>query len=247
MTAMKSVVDMGERLMNAAGEGRAKRIALIPTQAQVQASSGQVPGAGARPVGPPAGQVLTTGVGLEIPAALSFDDWERAGRQLARLVDSSCWWLGDWLVYGKAHYVDRYQRGICAAGLQYQTLRNYAWVSRRFDLARRRAKLSFQHHAEVASLPQGEQDVWLERAEHEMWSTKQLRNAIRDERADIAPPKVKKAVAVRRLEVPDNRVQRWRQAAEQSGIDLENWVMATLDREAGEALAEFEGVPALRA
>src|SRR5689334_2610423 len=38
-------------------------------------------------------QVLTTRVGLQIPDVLSFDEWERAGRQLAGVVDSSSWWL----------------------------------------------------------------------------------------------------------------------------------------------------------
>src|SRR6266545_6028251 len=92
-------------------------------------------------------RVLMTRVGLCIPADLSYEDWERAGSQLAGIVDSSSWWLGDWLVYGKKQYSDRYRRAIHAAGLQYQTLRNYAWVARRFELNRRRPKLSFQHHA----------------------------------------------------------------------------------------------------
>ncbi|MFE0425013.1 LmbU family transcriptional regulator, partial [Streptomyces sp. NPDC058953] len=120
-------------------------------------------------------RVLTTNVGLQIPAGLAFEEWERAGRQLSGIVNSSSWWLGDWLVYGKDHYSDRYERGIRAAGLQYQTLRNYAWVSRRFDVVRRRAGLSFQHHAELAPLPVEEQDVWLDRAEQQGWTTKQLR------------------------------------------------------------------------
>lgn len=130
------------------------------------------------------GQVLTTNVGLRIPVGLTFDDWERAGRQLSSIVNSSSWWLGDWLVYGKHHYTDRYQRGIRTAGLQYQTLRNYAWVSRRFELHRRRPALTFQHHAELASLSIEEQDQWLDRAEQMGWTTKQLRHALRLARED---------------------------------------------------------------
>ncbi len=182
-------------------------------------------------------QVLTTKVGLHIPVGLAFEEWENAGRQLSGLLNSSSWWLGDWLVYGKAHYADRYERGIRAAGLQYQTLRNYAWVSRRFDLGRRRSALSFQHHAELASLPVDAQETWLDRAERNQWSTKQLRNAIRSEREGASPqPDV--TATTRRLAVPDNRLQWWHKAAVQAGIELEDWVMATLDAAANRLLED---------
>ncbi|WP_238697583.1 LmbU family transcriptional regulator [Streptomyces sp. E2N166] len=176
-------------------------------------------------------------MGLHIPVGLAFEEWENAGRQLSGLLNSSSWWLGDWLVYGKAHYADRYERGIRAAGLQYQTLRNYAWVSRRFDLHRRRSALSFQHHAELASLPVEAQETWLDRAERMHWSTKQLRNAIRSER-EGASPRPDVAATTRRLAVPDNRLQWWHKAAVEAGIELEDWVMATLDAAASRLLED---------
>ncbi|WP_331743225.1 LmbU family transcriptional regulator (plasmid) [Streptomyces sp. NBC_01136] len=175
-----------------------------------------------------ADQVLTTRVGLQIPDVLSFEEWERAGRQLAGVVDSSSWWLGDWLTYGKDHYADRYQQGIRGAGLQYQTLRNYAWVARRFDMSRRHARLTFQHHAEVASLPAEEQDRWLTRAEELSWTTKQLRNALREARG-IESGKAPDATPLRQLAVPRERFERWHKAAEQSGVEVDEWVLATLD------------------
>lgn len=189
--------------------------------------------------GPHRGQILTTKVGLQIPAGMIFEDWERAGRQLSGILDSSSWWLGDWLVYGKDHYTDRYQRGIRAAGLRYQTLRNYAWVSRRFAFNRRRAALSFQHHAELASLPVDEQELWLNRAEEIEWSTKQLRSALRATREDEAG-RDKQIEATQRLAVPCDRIPWWHKAAVQSGIDLEQWVLATLDNAAERVLEEVE-------
>ncbi|MEU0600925.1 LmbU family transcriptional regulator [Streptomyces sp. NPDC006393] len=170
-----------------------------------------------------------------MPAKMAYDEWERAGRQLADVLDSSSWWLGDWLVYGKDHYTDRYQRGIRAAGLSYQTLRNYAWVSRRFDLTRRRPALSFQHHAELASMPAADQELWLDRAEQRQWTTKQLRSAIRaarrgEQQQDTA------IEPSRRLEVPGSRLQRWHKAAERLGVDFEQWVLTTLDSAAASAL-----------
>ena len=183
----------------------------------------------------PRAKVLTTEVGLQIPDKLTFEDWERAGRQLSGIMNSSSWWLGDWLVYGKEHYSDRYERGILAAGLQYQTLRNYAWVAGRFKLRRRRTALSFQHHAEVASLPAEDQDQWLDRAEKLSWSTKQLREGIRLARGDQAA-EVAQDQAMRRLLVPDSRLERWHRAAVHSGTDLQQWVLMTLDRAATTAL-----------
>ncbi|MFH7596860.1 LmbU family transcriptional regulator [Streptomyces racemochromogenes] len=179
-------------------------------------------------------------MGLQMPAGMAYDEWERAGHQLVGVLDSSCWWLGDWLKYGKDHYTDRYQRGIRAAGLSYQTLRNYAWVSRRFDLPRRRPALSFQHHAELASMPAGDQELWLDRAEQGRWTTKQLRGALRAARQGGQParPAIEPS---RRLEVPGSRVQWWHKAAEQLGVDFEQWVMTTLDSAAASALEELAG------
>ncbi|MFI1018256.1 LmbU family transcriptional regulator [Streptomyces sp. NPDC020965] len=184
-------------------------------------------------------QVLTTKVGLHIPEGLAFEDWERAGRQLSGLLNSSSWWLGDWLIYGKDQYADRYERGIRAAGLQYQTLRNYAWVARRFELHRRRPALSFQHHAELASLPVDEQEAWLDRAERMKWNTKRLRNAVRAERED-ASQQPSAVAATHRLAVPDNRLQWWHKAAAHSGTELGEWVTATLDAAASQVLKESD-------
>ncbi|MEU3730997.1 LmbU family transcriptional regulator [Streptomyces sp. NPDC033538] len=179
-------------------------------------------------------------MGLQMPTGMAYDEWERAGRQLADVLDSSSWWLGDWLVYGKDHYTDRYQRGIRAVGLSYQTLRNYAWVSRRFGLARRRPALSFQHHAELASMPTEEQELWLDRAERRQWTTKQLRGALRAARRDERQPPAPTEPS-RRLEVPGGRLQWWHKAAEQLGVDFEQWVTATLDSAAATALEELGG------
>ncbi|MFD5805171.1 LmbU family transcriptional regulator [Streptomyces sp. NPDC127020] len=183
--------------------------------------------------------MLTTRVGLHIPTDLSYEDWEQAGCRLSGLVDSSTWWLGDWLVYGKDHYADRYQRGIRSAGLQYQTLRNYAWVARRFELHRRRQALSFQHHAEVASLPAAEQDLWFDRAEQSNWTTKQLRQALGAAR-DANTGDKREVVAKRQLSLPDSSVRCWHRAARQTGAELEQWVLDTLDSAAEEILAQAE-------
>ncbi|MFD1152718.1 LmbU family transcriptional regulator, partial [Saccharothrix hoggarensis] len=125
------------------------------------------------------GRILTTPVGLAFPRDVTFESWEQAGQRLSRIASSSAWYLGDWLVYGQDRYTGRYRRAVEAVGLDYQTLRNYAWISRKFEPSRRRSGLPFQHHAEVAALPPEEQDRWLDRAEREGWSRTALRRALR--------------------------------------------------------------------
>ncbi|WP_228122204.1 LmbU family transcriptional regulator [Saccharothrix syringae] len=180
-------------------------------------------------------QVLLTRVGLRIPKNLSFDDWERAGHQLAGIVDSSAWSLGDWLVYGADHYADRYQRVLKTVGLSYKTLRNYSWVSRRFPLERRRSGLSFQHHAELASLPDEEQEKWLTRSEEGGWSTKQLRAQVRAEQRALESGD-RPGELVPRIDVQGSRLRRWQEAAARSGTRLSDWLPAILDQAAEQVL-----------
>jgi hypothetical protein len=56
---------------------------------------------------------------------------------------------------------------------------NMAYVTSRFEPARRRESLSFSHHAELAALCREEQDRWLERATLERLSVRALRAELR--------------------------------------------------------------------
>lgn len=128
------------------------------------------------------GTVQATLVGLRFPGQiLEFGYWKEIGVLIARTADSAAWCLGDWLVYGESRYADRYRQAIEAVGLNYQTLRNYAWVARRFPVSRRRDTLTFYHHMEVARLPVGEQDRWLARAAEQRWSVRQLRRQLKED------------------------------------------------------------------
>ena len=96
---------------------------------------------------------------LRLPADLTVSAWALIGRQIALLSNSSAWWLGDWLVYGRDNFPGRYKQAMTETSLDYQTLRNCAWVAGRFDVPRRRDALSFQHRAVVAALPEAGQDA----------------------------------------------------------------------------------------
>jgi hypothetical protein len=190
------------------------------------------------PVGAQASVVLPS-TGLELPRALSFENWLRIGETLAMVQASTAWCLGDWLIYGETAYSGRYRDAVKQTSLDYQTLRNYAWVARRFPISRRRDRLSFGHHAEVASLAEPEQDFWLRKAEAFGWSTSRLRHEVRSSLSvraarDVARPAAAGAAGPRdaqlrlQLSVLPVQLELCRAAADQAGLSIEEWAVRIL-------------------
>ena len=171
-----------------------------------------------------------TSAGLCLPSRLSFERWRALGRRIGSISNASIWWLGDWALYGVGSYGKKYEQAIAVTGLDYQTLRNYAWVAGRFELSRRRDKLSFGHHAELAALPEHEQDEWLDQAERGRWSRNELRSQLKTKQARI-PHRVEQV----RLNVDTERVERWKAAAEAERLDLTAWLVAAADNAARHA------------
>lgn len=170
--------------------------------------------------------------GMRFDPRMPFQEWCDLGARLATHASASAWWLGDWLVFGRAKYDRRYKTAIAMTGLDYQTLRNYAVVARRFDNGRRRAGLSFQHHAAVCRFSDEEQEAWLNRAEAARWSRNELRRRVR---LTATPEEMVGTVdrVLLRLSVEPEREQRWRWAATNRHERLEEWMIDTLDRAAG--------------
>jgi hypothetical protein len=175
--------------------------------------------------------------GLSFGKRISFSTWQRIGKQIALISHASCWWLGDWLIYGEDKYPDRYKKAVAETGLEYQTLRNYAWVARRFSPSHRRDGLSLQHHEVVAALPPQERDIWLDRAEHFSWSRSELRKQVQLRRAADKAPAGDPVTL--RLEITPDREQRWKDAASVGNRDLVEWITEVLD-EAAEASVHGE-------
>ncbi|MGW2649913.1 LmbU family transcriptional regulator [Streptomyces sp. NPDC001393] len=201
--------------------------------------------------------------GLIFPQNLPERSWEQIGTNLRELVNSSAWWLADWLIYGEATYGwRRYKEAIERTGLDYQTLRNYAWVARRFEHHRRRDGLSFAHHAEVARLAPPEQDYWLRKAEQQKWSRNELRRAVRaslavqsdtaelspsggDEQQDVprlagpaAADKRRQQVTTLTIELSAGQLEHFSKAAAAHGLPVDKWVahlLETADRRIPEA------------
>jgi hypothetical protein len=180
-------------------------------------------------------QIFVTQVGLQIPESLSYEDWENAGKKLVRMANTSAWCLGDWILHGQEHFHERYRYAAENAGLDYQTLRNYAWVSRKVPQERRHHQLSFQHHAEVASLDAAEQIRWLRLAEANSWTRNNLRTKIRSA-AGRGAQRPANANALSQLAVAPEHLERWRAAAELASTSLECWLVDTLNNAANKTL-----------
>lgn len=66
---------------------------------------------------------------------------------------------------------------------EYQTLKDICWVATKVEFSSREEKLSFKHHLEVAVLSdKNEQAKFLEIAERDNLSVRELRKAVRDYR-----------------------------------------------------------------
>lgn len=193
--------------------------------------------------------------GMVFPQNLPERSWERIGASLRELTNSSAWWLADWLIFGETAYGwRRYREAVERTGLDYQTLRNYAWVARRFEHHRRRDSLSFAHHAEVTRMSAPEQDYWLRQAERLKWSRNELRRSVRASLAEqtdraaaasgggvdgeravgqlVEPAEVDQrglAVTTLTIELSAGQLDHFSKVAAANGLPVDKWVAQVLD------------------
>ena len=129
---------------------------------------------GAAPVSVRRSQVLTE-TSWSPRRELTLPEWIGHGKSLGSVARASGWWIGDWIRYGNAKYGEKYEAAARVTGYDIHSLMNMAYVARRFEISRRREKLSFSHHAELAALHAEQQDLWLDRIEREALSVHALR------------------------------------------------------------------------
>jgi len=125
--------------------------------------------------------------GLELRPGLSVQEWTTVGTALARVDRAYRWWVGDWLNYGDGEYGEMYTEALATTGLEYSSLSNCRLVASAIGVSRRRETLSWSHHLEVVSLDLDEQDEWLERAEANKWTVKELRAWIKGSKRKPLP------------------------------------------------------------
>jgi hypothetical protein len=115
-------------------------------------------------------------------------EWVAMGRRLGAIGRGSQWWMGDWLLYGVSKWGEKYVEASKITGYDVGSLRNMASLASQFDSSRRRDKLTWSHHAAVASLDPDEQDHWLDRAAALRLSVADLRIELRAARRGCKQP-----------------------------------------------------------
>lgn len=205
------------------------------------------------PVGSPltiSPSVVFKNNGLLFARRPSLHSWKAIGEQLLAVADSSTWWIADWLAFGESTFKDRYLEAAKKTHLNYQTLRNYTWVARRFELSRRRDSLTFGHHAEVAALETPEQDYWLRKAEEFGWSRNKLRSEVREslrERQDHPAGRIlgngacepgngdcsRTSYETLRLQLTADQIELFSTIADQHKLALEEWAISVLQAATG--------------
>ena len=119
----------------------------------------------------------TTPTSLSLPADLQYEEWRDAGLMYARLGKAVQWWLGDWLCYGEARFGELYAQAASETNYSEESLRGFQWVSSRVPPSVRRLTLPWSAHQAVAGTDNpGE---WLDKAETNGWTVKELKHAIR--------------------------------------------------------------------
>lgn len=129
---------------------------------------------------PPVVPFLMQKTGLTIRDNPDFEVWYKYGYTLADIRTSLQWSIGDWLIYGEAHFEERYAQGMDLFELEYGTLRNYVWVATQIPVSFRNDKLSWSHHNAVAreSIPLAAKVELLRLAaeSNPRWSSDELRD-----------------------------------------------------------------------
>ena len=83
-------------------------------------------------------------------------------------------------------------------------------------------------------MPAEEQDFWLAQAAAFKWSRSVLRGHVRSARTKVKGPEATEVVP--KIVAEAGRLERWRSAAAQSDMPLQDWIVSCLDRQAEETL-----------
>jgi hypothetical protein len=117
--------------------------------------------------------------GATLREGLTYAKWKRALEAAVAVERAGAWCIGDAIIYGEQRYGEKYAQAVGETGLSPERLRVITWVCSRFESDRRRIGLSFESHREVASLDTPDQEKWLDKAERNRWTSKELREQLR--------------------------------------------------------------------
>ena len=129
--------------------------------------------------------VAETPTGLSFDADTPLEVWARLTVRLIVAHKRIEFCLADAITFGEQAYGDLYAQWVTETGLNKRTLQNYARIGKAIEPARRRAGLSFAHHAEVVTLPVSEQDIALDHAQSAGMTRYELRDAVRERKRKL--------------------------------------------------------------
>lgn len=129
-----------------------------------------------------------TSTALVLPPDTTYDECEALAAMFGQLHRTSSWLIGDLLNHIERVYGETYAQAAEATGLSKGALMNYTSVCAHIPRSRRRPKVPFSTHMEVAYLEPAEQDRWLKEADKQGWTKEQLRAARKAESQELLPP-----------------------------------------------------------
>jgi len=125
--------------------------------------------------------------GLELTPGLTKQQWLEAGHVVALVERANRWWIGDYLNYGEHEYGQQYAAALTLFELDYQTLADLKWLASVVELSCRRENLSVEHHRAVAPLEPDVREYWLDLAEANHWTRRELRAHVKGAKSKPLP------------------------------------------------------------
>ena len=142
-------------------------------------------------------------ISLTMPEDISEEEWLGVGDILGRINHCNKWNLGEWLRLGNRKWGKTYDEAV-KRGFSYQTAADAVWMAGEFPLSRRRDKLTWSHHKEVAGLDAAVADRFLDDAVNHKWSRQALREQVSDfKKVQLFSPARKTKPAVFTLDEPE--------------------------------------------
>jgi hypothetical protein len=126
---------------------------------------------------------------LNLPAEMTFDQWEAEGRRLSFTNHALQWFIGDWwnagAKFGDEKRADTAKR---LFNMEYGTVRNYGSVAGRVPVSLRSDTLPFAHYRELATVPAENMPDLISKAVEESPSVRELRAQVAALRGDNVIP-----------------------------------------------------------
>lgn len=177
-----------------------------------------------------AGSLRLSMTGLQIDGEIDQEQWFSLFNGISSVKRAFQWMRGDWLVYGiKREYGEteaQFNRIALVTGLNSGTLQNIYAVCSNVEIPQRHGNLTFWMHGEVKGLTPDEQTYWLDKAEANKWSVRELRAAIQNKPLPSASPALPMGKAyVKRV----NRIAGKLKKGKKLAADEIQWLRTLLD------------------